>query len=153
MTSDTSAKASGFSFANLDSDALNVGDTFYRATTQESSKLSPDYRQDEEQDRTGEDGDWEQVEAETTEVPLFANPNPRHYSPRTCRICLEVVQPTFETPSEGITSMFEPTPKVAYNSEDPADGRLIRPCKPGDLSLLLCPKASKFSCCGICGHK
>jgi len=52
----------------------------------------------------------------------------RHYPPRTCRICLEEVQPSFE-PMEGVASMFNPAPRVTYVSSDPASGRLIRPCK------------------------
>lgn len=57
-------------------------------------------------------------------------PKPRkHYPPRTCRICLEVVLPTFEPVPEGITSMLNPTPGVSYISSDPSLGRLIRPCK------------------------
>lgn len=51
----------------------------------------------------------------------------RYYAPRTCRICLEVVQPSFE-PLEGVSSIFNPAPKVQYISEDPGSGRLIRPC-------------------------
>ncbi|RFU31997.1 hypothetical protein B7463_g4386, partial [Scytalidium lignicola] len=53
----------------------------------------------------------------------------KHYPLRTCRICLEVVYPTFEPVSEGIASMLNPTPGVSYISSDPASGRLIRPCK------------------------
>ncbi|KAH8599147.1 hypothetical protein B0O99DRAFT_683127 [Bisporella sp. PMI_857] len=53
----------------------------------------------------------------------------RHYSPRTCRICLEVVQPTFEPITDGFTSRFNPAPKVSYISSEPELGRLIRPCK------------------------
>jgi len=54
----------------------------------------------------------------------------RHYPPRTCRICLEEVQPSFEGMGEGgVTSIFNPAPRVAYISSDPASGRLIRPCK------------------------
>ncbi|KAH8811749.1 RING finger domain protein [Xylogone sp. PMI_703] len=57
-------------------------------------------------------------------------PKPRkHYPPRTCRICLEVVLPTFEPAPEGVASMFNPTPSVSYISSDPESGRLIRPCK------------------------
>lgn len=52
-----------------------------------------------------------------------------HYPPRTCRICLEVVQPTYETGPEGLSGFLSPTPRVEYNSEDPESGRLIRPCK------------------------
>jgi hypothetical protein len=53
----------------------------------------------------------------------------RHYPPRTCRICLETILPTFEPPREGIAAMLDPTPKVSYISSDPQAGRLIRPCK------------------------
>ncbi|KAF2151801.1 hypothetical protein K461DRAFT_242520 [Myriangium duriaei CBS 260.36] len=49
-----------------------------------------------------------------------------HYGPRQCRICLEVVQPTFETPSEHLPEMLQGMPSVSYFSED--GGRLIRPC-------------------------
>ncbi|KFX99744.1 hypothetical protein V490_01676 [Pseudogymnoascus sp. VKM F-3557] len=54
---------------------------------------------------------------------------PKHYGPRTCRICLEVVQPTYETAPEGLAGVVAPTPTVKYVSEDPESGRLIRPCK------------------------
>ena len=53
----------------------------------------------------------------------------RHWPPRTCRICLEVVHPTFEAPSEHLPSAFQPAPRVSYISSDPQDGRLLRPCK------------------------
>jgi len=59
-----------------------------------------------------------------------AAPKPqKHYGSRTCRICLEVVQPTFETGPEGIAAALSPTPTVQYISEDRESGRLIRPCK------------------------
>ena len=67
-----------------------------------------------------------------SQVPNGSNSAPksqRHYPPRTCRICLEVVQPSFEPATEGISSIFNPTPSVSYVSSDPASGRLIRPCK------------------------
>lgn len=53
----------------------------------------------------------------------------KHYGPRTCRICLETVQPTTELPTEGILGSMAPAPRVQYISEDPSSGRLIRPCK------------------------
>lgn len=53
----------------------------------------------------------------------------KHYGPRTCRICLEVVQPTFEIDPEDLGGVTAPTPTVKYVSEDPESGRLIRPCK------------------------
>ncbi|KAK7748054.1 hypothetical protein SLS53_001306 [Cytospora paraplurivora] len=52
----------------------------------------------------------------------------RHYRPRTCRICLEDVFPTFEGP--GISTKYlGREPRVRYTSEDPELGRLMRPCK------------------------
>ncbi|KAF2432074.1 hypothetical protein EJ08DRAFT_687077 [Tothia fuscella] len=63
----------------------------------------------------------------TTPKPEPAVPKQRHYKPRTCRICLETVLPTFHAPSENIPGIFQSTPKVTYESED--GGRLLRPCK------------------------
>ncbi|KAL6717479.1 hypothetical protein ACLMJK_005394 [Lecanora helva] len=53
----------------------------------------------------------------------------KHWPPRTCRICLEVVNPTFHPPSENIPGLFQAAPSVTYESSDPKDGRLLRPCK------------------------
>jgi len=86
----------------------------------------------EERDKlpgTFEDVDWEEVHPEEISEEEIERETPkpqRHYSPRTCRICLEVVQPNYE--SFNSTSKFGPAPKVTYISADPADGRLIRPC-------------------------
>ena len=52
----------------------------------------------------------------------------RSWPARTCRICFETVQPRFGPPSD-MPSFLEPRPQVYYVSEDPALGRLIRPCK------------------------
>ncbi|KAH7319657.1 hypothetical protein B0I35DRAFT_429523 [Stachybotrys elegans] len=52
----------------------------------------------------------------------------RHYGPRTCRICLETVYPTFPDTTAstlGIPVSSRPT----YLSEDPDLGRLLSPCK------------------------
>ena len=54
---------------------------------------------------------------------------PKRWLPRTCRICLETVQPTYHQPSENIPGILQPDPTVTYDSEDPASGRLLRPCK------------------------
>lgn len=70
----------------------------------------------------------------TTQEQNTAGPNEehqrskpeRHWQPRTCRICLETVLPTFHPPSEHLAGMFQGGPSVTYDSED---GRLIRPCK------------------------
>lgn len=48
---------------------------------------------------------------------------------RTCRICLETVQPTLNPPSESIPGILQPSPTVTYISEDSESGRLLRPCK------------------------
>lgn len=53
----------------------------------------------------------------------------KRWPPRTCRICLEVVQPTFSTPSEHLPESLQSAPSVSYISEDPEAGRLLRPCK------------------------
>ena len=53
----------------------------------------------------------------------------RTWPPRTCRICLETVLPTLNPPFTTIPGILNPTPSVTYTSEDPANGRLIRPCK------------------------
>ncbi|KAL8874523.1 MAG: hypothetical protein Q9174_000161 [Haloplaca sp. 1 TL-2023] len=53
----------------------------------------------------------------------------RHYPPRQCRICLEVVLPAFHAPSENIPNILQGQPFVTYESSDPETGRLLRPCK------------------------
>lgn len=50
----------------------------------------------------------------------------RHWRPRTCRICLETVHPTFHDPSENLPGMFQGAPYATYQSEE---GRLLRPCR------------------------
>lgn len=55
-------------------------------------------------------------------------PNNRKYKHRTCRICFEEVQPTFESPST-TTHFLGRKPRVRYVSEDPEFGRLVCPCK------------------------
>jgi len=65
----------------------------------------------------------------TSEIPQQPRPaqsRQRHYGPRTCRICLEVVQPTYEPPSENMPGIFQGAPNVTYSSPD--GGRLLRPC-------------------------
>lgn len=47
-----------------------------------------------------------------------------HWPPRQCRICLETVQPTFNTPSQSLPGFLQ-SPNVVYEDES---GRLIRPC-------------------------
>lgn len=50
------------------------------------------------------------------------------WPPRQCRICLEVVQPTFDVDqNSSMPAALRPAPRVTYTSED--GGRLLRPCK------------------------
>jgi hypothetical protein len=53
----------------------------------------------------------------------------RHYKPRTCRICLEVVHPTTDLDDSLAGRVFSNKARVRYVSEDPELGRLISPCK------------------------
>lgn len=52
----------------------------------------------------------------------------RRYKSRTCRICLEVVEPTTEIDDTG-GRIFGSKVRVKYVSEDPELGRLLCPCK------------------------
>jgi len=72
--------------------------------------------------------------------PQPSAPNGRkqrtHWPPRTCRICLEVVLPTFhaEDGTAGIPASIVPeamrsAPRVTYESPPGDGGRMIRPCK------------------------
>ena len=53
----------------------------------------------------------------------------KSWAPRTCRICLETVLPTYTPPSTTVPGILQSSPSVTYISEDPETGRLIRPCK------------------------
>ncbi|KAI9879431.1 MAG: hypothetical protein M1830_008562 [Pleopsidium flavum] len=53
----------------------------------------------------------------------------KHWPPRTCRICLETVLPTYHPPSSSLPDILKATPSVTYISTDPETGRLIHPCK------------------------
>lgn len=53
----------------------------------------------------------------------------KHYPPRTCRICLESVPPTFHPPSTNLPTFLQPSSHVVYESPEPELGRLLRPCK------------------------
>jgi hypothetical protein len=53
-------------------------------------------------------------------------PRERHYNPRTCRICLETVLPTYHPPSDSLPAFMRSAPNVTYQDAD--GGRLLRPC-------------------------
>ncbi|KAF2172877.1 hypothetical protein M409DRAFT_49392 [Zasmidium cellare ATCC 36951] len=68
----------------------------------------------------------------TKPEPTAREPPPKrrrtHWPPRTCRICLEVVQPTFHNDTtSALPYVVQPPPRVTYESED--GGRLLSPCK------------------------
>ncbi|KAG7294353.1 hypothetical protein NEMBOFW57_004424 [Staphylotrichum longicolle] len=68
-------------------------------------------------------------------IPHEPSPQPtptqkqRHYKPRSCRICLETVNPTTELDDSLAGRVFSSKARVRYVSEDPELGRLISPCK------------------------
>lgn len=83
----------------------------------------------------------------TQPTPEPAPNRPKHWPPRQCRICLETVNPTFHAPPENIPDILQPPRHVTYDSEDPASGRLLRPCK--------CKGSSKYvheGCLNIWRH-
>jgi hypothetical protein len=90
---------------------------------------------DAEDDRPPEPTPTTKNEPSTeSQTPPTAQDNPqqrrRYYPPRTCRICLEVVQPTFHTDeSSTLPAALQPPPRVTYSSPPGDGGRLLRPCK------------------------
>lgn len=62
----------------------------------------------------------------TSEQSSSGQQQRKHWKPRQCRICLDEVQPTFQTPMEHVPGIFQPAPQVIYEDEN---GRLLRPCK------------------------
>ncbi|QIW97201.1 hypothetical protein AMS68_002719 [Peltaster fructicola] len=74
----------------------------------------------------------ETTQSETTQEPVFDAPQEpqqerKHWPPRQCRICLELVQPTFEMNDSPLPASLRPKPRVTYTSSE--GGRLLRPCK------------------------
>jgi len=64
-----------------------------------------------------------------TSAPGLGPKREKHWPPRTCRICLETVMPTFHMPSQSLPSILQSPSDVTYDSSDPKSGRLLRPCK------------------------
>ncbi|KAI9707870.1 MAG: hypothetical protein M1820_004476 [Bogoriella megaspora] len=97
------------------------------------SDLPGQWTQDSEENPRQNHADSPQASSPNTEQP---HPNQgqsephagqRRYGPRTCRICLDVVQPTYHPPSMNLPGILRTAPEVTYESED--GGRLLRPCK------------------------
>jgi hypothetical protein len=98
------------------------------SSVDEQSHIPGTFDADENPPDVLEDEHNHEANPSSNEAPKAQKPQ-KHYPPRTCRICLEVVQPTFETPLEGLPGILAPAPEVVYISDDPESGRLIRPCK------------------------
>ncbi|KAK4179966.1 putative E3 ubiquitin-protein ligase [Triangularia setosa] len=64
----------------------------------------------------------------TAPEPTPSEPPRPRYKPRTCRICLEVVQPSTELDDTLAGRVFASKARVRYVSEDPELGRLMSPC-------------------------
>lgn len=76
-------------------------------------------------------------------------PRERHYRPRTCRICFDVVLPTYHPPSENLPGFLK-SGSVTYDSEE--GGRLLRPCQCKGTSKYVheeCLKAWRYSDPGL----
>ena len=65
--------------------------------------------------------------AHSTDQPLPKRKE--RWASRTCRICFETVQPTFEPLSEHLPASLQGKQRPVYLSEDHELGRLICPCK------------------------
>jgi len=81
------------------------------------------------QDQQDEQQFKEEPTTHTTPPPAEDGPEPRrrhHYPSRTCRICLEVVEPTFHQ-DQSSTLPSNSEPRVTYESEE--GGRMLRPCR------------------------
>jgi len=63
--------------------------------------------------------------ASSQSIPNPSSSRRKHWRPRQCRICLEIVQPTFDVPSEHLPGFLQSTGHVKYEDEN---GRLISPC-------------------------
>ena len=61
--------------------------------------------------------------------PHMTQRSKKYWPPRTCRICLESIEPTFHPASWSVAEMFQSSPLVTYESPDAENGRLLRPCK------------------------
>lgn len=87
------------------------------------------FPQDEPAESTEAPRHEDSSKASTSESHHRAPPRPRAWPPRTCRICLETVYPSFPAPTEHIPDLLRSSPAPTYTSTDPTLGRLLRPCK------------------------
>ncbi|GAB7355688.1 hypothetical protein MBLNU459_g6391t1 [Dothideomycetes sp. NU459] len=91
------------------------------------SEPLPEHRQRQQQQQQQQQREPHQHQHQHQHQQAPHHPNQhRSYPPRTCRICLETVQPTFAPPASSISGVFQSSPSVTYESDD--GGRLVRPC-------------------------
>lgn len=82
------------------------------------------------ENRRRRDGGADNTQDSQSTSSSTATPKPeKSYPSRTCRICLEVVPPTYHPPPINLPEILQSPPHVTYESSDPELGRLIRPCK------------------------
>lgn len=102
----------------------------YTSGAEWSWRENPSYTASEADTSTSNDSESVVEESQLPQPEPNSQPRTkRYYPPRTCRICLKVVSPTSTPIETGLSGMLHPTPRVEYISQDPASGRLIRPCK------------------------
>lgn len=119
-------------FHSLDDPQLSMnGPTF--SVPSSSSELPQDYESSNQERMAHVESD--RAESEQAEAAQAGaadakpeRPDGRKYKTRTCRICFDEVQPTFE-PLSTTAQLLGQKSRVRYVSEDPECGRLMRPCK------------------------
>ncbi|KAK0635012.1 hypothetical protein B0T17DRAFT_484614, partial [Bombardia bombarda] len=94
-----------------------------RATSSSSSTA-----EEPQQPANNHNHNTEQTPSPEQPRPASASPKRRIYKPRTCRICLEVVNPTTDIDDSIAAGLFTSRSRVRYVSEDPELGRLLCPC-------------------------
>jgi hypothetical protein len=114
--------AGGWSWDNIDD---SIGATTSGADIPRESQWSDN--SGGAADRSYPPGEPEQTQQRQKEDEQPPRPR-RRYGPRTCRICLEQVEPTFIN-AEGAAGYFQREPRVVYESPADDGGRLFSPCK------------------------
>ncbi|KAI9718253.1 MAG: hypothetical protein M1812_004243 [Candelaria pacifica] len=113
----------------MDTSAFDTSPTW---TWPDDPVVPPEATQHAQPDQSGssENDQYGQSRVPEGEDHTHAEPKPKkHYLPRTCRICLETVLPTYNPPSDSLPSVLQSGPSVRYVSSDPEAGRLLRPCR------------------------
>lgn len=100
------------------------------AQTDDGIRIKPEPADESEETQSREERDGAR-EGQSPEQEQQQHQRRRHWPPRQCRICLDVVQPTFLPPDDFTASLpasLQGEPRVVYESPNDS-GRLLRPCK------------------------